>query len=146
MMLVGDDPLLGRNGSSPCSGQPSALLFPQHVTRSKNKRRWYNRHSGLNCLLFSVETSFLVVTGWNEFCGRFGSFWWLDNYIGDSLHVWAVMCQGQLRWWWGVLNLLKEKKICKFNFGDRDQLLCAPRRTLCSQYSNNAEEETINIV
>ena len=46
----------------------------------------------------------------------------------------------------GPQPLEEEEDMQIIYFGDRDQLLCAPRRTLCSQYSNNAEEETINIV
>ena len=125
MMLVGEDPLPGQNGSSPCSGQPSALLFAQQVTTPPLKIiKDYLTDSGLNCLLFPVETSFLVVTGWNESCGRFWSFWWLDNYIGDrpSRHVpRPALVVG------GPQPLEDNMQILLG--GDIDQLPCTPRMT-----------------
>ena len=124
MMLVGEDPLPAQNGSSPCSGQPSALLFAQQVTTPPLKIiKDYLTDSGLNCLLFPVETSFLVVTGWNESCGRFWSFWWLDNYIGDSLSRHVPRPTRMV----GGPQPLEDMQILLG--GDIDQLPCTPRMT-----------------
>ena len=99
--------------SGHCADTPSALLFAQHVTihllflkKSSKTDCW------LCCLLFSVGTSFLVVTGWNEFCGRFEIFGgWIITQGTGWVSGEAEASSAKARWWKVFSLLLK----CKFD-------------------------------
>ena len=120
MMLVGGDPLPGQNGSGPCSPSilVTALTHPlPYFSLNMSPSIFFKKKSSktdcwLCCLLFSVGTSFLVVTGWNEFCGRFEIFGgWIITQGTGWVSGEAEASSAKARWWKVFSLLLK----CKFD-------------------------------